>query len=396
MSKLPFITGKTILVSPLNWGLGHTTRCVPIIEELLARGKRVILAADGPSYDFLAGYFPDLELVRFPGVNISYSHSGLQMLFLLKQVPDALQATFDEHLKTQELVEKYGIDTIISDNRPGVYSNKARSFYMTHQLEMILPKRWGFLTPMSNLVHQWFMRRFDELLVPDFGLEARSLAGKLSHPKEVSVRSSGHQTWTIFKGKECRPLHYIGPLSRFSSLKFEDIEAHSSEIVPDRSEVNFTWSTDPRIDIVRPLKMVTRPREVFDVCCLISGPEPQCSLFQEACKQYAMRHSDKHVLILEGKPGEKRVRRRGNLCVINHLPDVDMAYYLRHAKLIICRSGYSTLMDLLVLERGALLVPTPGQSEQMYLAYHMTHNTKYSRFKHRFNVCMQENLGKKE
>ena len=311
--------GKNILICPLNWGLGHATRCVPIIKDLTNQGNKVIIAADEGPLAFLQKEFPDHEFIKFPGFSPKYSRSNTQVFRMMRAFPGALRDFRRDHKTVEAIVKNYNIDTVISDNRFGCWSKQAHSVFMTHQLHIQVPKVWKWATPIINLFNNSYIKKYDEVWVPDVEDEP-SLGGKLSHPALNGVNTK-----------------YIGHLSRFSS-----------------DNQSFTEKTNKFLVI-------------------LSGPEPQRTMFENIVLKQARETKD-NILILRAKPDSSELLRDvpDNVSMFNHVDDDMFVKLVNSAEIIICRGGYSSLMDLKALGRTAFLVPTPGQTEQEYLARHLS------------------------
>ena len=311
-----------ILVCPLDWGIGHATRIVPVIRKLQENNAEVVIGADGQAYDFLEQYFPVLEFIRLPGPKVSYPSSGSMVWKMLVQIPKILAGIRKEHRLLQQIIRERRIDAVISDNRFGIWSKEVPSVYITHQVRIKAPKGCGFAEPFLSLIHWQFWKNCRECWIPDFPGEP-DLSGELGHPKKLSTKC-----------------HYIGPLSRFSSINKKNEEV--------------------------------KEEDGPDLLVLNSGPEPQRSIFEQIILSELKKYLEIKVVILRGLPGNnERISTLPNVTLYSHLPDEALASLIRSAGTIICRSGYSTLMDLACLGRGAVLVPTPGQTEQEYLAeYH--------------------------
>jgi len=308
-------TSTTILVAPLNWGLGHATRCIPIIKALAAQNCRIILACDGRALSLLQKEFPQLESIQLKSYEIRYQKKGNFVRTVLSQVPKILKSIRQEHQALQQLVEEYQIDIVLSDNRYGLWSPKTYNIFMSHQLFIRMPKGLRFLEPLVFKVNHRYIDKFDECWIPDFTNEF-SLAGDLSNREALDPNR----------------YHFIGPLSRMQ-LK----------------EVPLVW----------------------DLIIVLSGPEPQRSIFEEKLIQQAQQIKQK-ILLVRG------VTETNNTQVINewltikdYLTSADLNKAILSAKLVLARSGYSTIMDLYRLKKPAILVPTPGQTEQEYLGSYL-------------------------
>lgn len=296
---------KRILIAPLDWGLGHATRCIPIIRHLLDTGHQPVIAASGRPLSLLKTEFPEAETVEFEGYNISYPQGSGMAWKMFRSTPQILRRIKDEEKELDGLIDKLKLDAVISDNRFGLHSDKVPCVYMTHQVMIKAP----FFETTLYRMHMKYMRKFSEVWIPDF--EKEGLSGDLAHkyPKP-------------FNGK------YIGPLSRF--------EASDSELKTD-------------------------------VLVLISGPEPQRTRFENLVLEQ-LQNFDGKVTAVVGTPDKQFDRTEGNLRVVSHLNAEELQKEIAAAKLVVSRSGYSTVMDLAAMGKKAVFVPTPGQTEQEYLA----------------------------
>lgn len=299
---------KNILVAPLNWGLGHATRCIPIIKALQVEGFNPILASDGLALELLKREFPHLKAVELPSYQIEYAKKGKNFNWkMFKNSPKMLQAIIGEKKATKLLVKQLNLCGIISDNRLGVRSKKVPSVFITHQLNVIS----GNLSWITNYLHWNSIAKFKECWVPDFKSKP-NLTGKLGHLKKSEF-----------------PVRYLGPISRF--------EKKDTEIV-------------------------------YDLMVLLSGPEPQRSMLEELLRA-EIEYFDGKVIFVQGVVcGEQRLETIGNTTFYNYMTSDLLENALNQSKIVLCRSGYTTIMDLAKLEKKAYFIPTPGQGEQEYLA----------------------------
>ncbi len=303
---------KNILVAPLNWGLGHASRCVPIINKLLKEGFNPIIASDGNALLFLQKEFPNLVSIELPSYDLQYPSNGKFMFWkLLSQVPKIKTAVKKEKRILDQIISEYNIKGIISDNRFGIYSDTVPAAYITHQLNIIA----GLFSSIINRVHFSIIRQFKACWVPDFSNRDLSLAGELSQAN-LKVK-------------------YIGPMSRFKPFK----------------QSLYKW----------------------DVLVLVSGLEPLRTTFEtEMIKRF--KHSNNKVLVVRGVPSSKdhnRVIKKDNLFVVDCLFGSELESIIQESELVIARSGYSTIMDLFAMGKKVFFIPTDGQTEQEYLAKHL-------------------------
>lgn len=296
-----------ILVAPLDWGLGHATRCVPVIRRLLALGATPIIGADKGPLAVLQAEFPQLEHVVIPGVEVRYARGRAQGGVLARQFPRMLRSVGEEHAAFVKLKDRLQLDAVISDQRFGLHASGLSSVLITHQVFPFAPLGQRLV----RRINARLMARFDALWIPDHA-EAPGLAGELDH---------GHLP---------PQARYIGPISRMDPAQ---------ALAP-----------------ARPVRTVA----------VISGPEPQRTLLEGELLRALAQRPGPHVLV-RGKPGDRDTEVIGDITVLPHADAPTLTGLLLAAEHIISRTGYTTLMDLDALQRTALLVPTPGQPEQEYL-----------------------------
>ena len=327
-----------ILVAPLNWGLGHATRCIPIIRHYLEQGDEVVLGGDGDSLRLLQRTFPALRCIDFPSLELRYTTNAQQRGFYLRAIWALMRFTVADHYYLRQALAIEHFDLIISDNRFGCFSRDVRSLYITHQLYPVLPKRLRLLQPLARAVHACIYKRYAEVWVPDYADPSHNLSGELSHG-----------------GRFDRRAKYIGPLSRFAP-------------------------TDTMLHNTTPFYATLPHPTPYTHLALLSGLEPQRSIFEKEILQ-RYEHSSESLLLVRGKISEpKTTIHKGNITIVPSISDTDLIHAAKHAHKIIARSGYSTIMDLEAL--GVLYKaefhPTPGQSEQEYLYAYLSHLTGLS------------------
>lgn len=323
-----------VLICPLDWGLGHATRCIPIIRELILNGAEVMVAADGHPLILLQSEFPDINFIKFPGYNIRFGRKIPVGLKLLTEVPRLLCLIAREHHQIKQLVKQHHIDLVISDNRYGLWDRSIYTIFITHQVNIIPPKAFGIFAPVLRLATRFFMNHYNESWIPDFAGKL-NLSGKLSHGKKLPENPK-----------------FIGLLSRFDSIK-----------------------------------KTPETKRIYDVVAIVSGPEPQRSIFEE--KLIAKLPVDgKHCLLIRGIPGDTSIKpMKKGLDIADHLNTEELGTILTQKPLVICRAGYSTLMDIACTGNKAILIPTPGQTEQEYLAGNLDKTGVYIACKqHSFNL----------
>lgn len=303
------MNNKKILFAVLNWGLGHATRSWELINNLHEDGHEVILASDGEALKFLKLEFPKLEAHNLPSYNAKYGVSG-GIFPMLKNAIKTQKAVREEQTWLKEFLVKNNIDQIISDNRYGIFSPDVESIIITHQLNIKVP----FASKIVNAQNRKWLNRFDQIWVPDQNGE---LSGELSNPVPLKLKS---------KVKE------IGWLSRFKNA--------------------------PNIETSNVIMAV------------VSGPEPQKTILVDKLRSVLLEYKGESILYT-GLPGEKKEEKIHNLTIKNHAHTSEFMADLQSAKLVMGRSGYSSLMDYMVLGKNMILIPTPGQDEQIYLGNYL-------------------------
>ncbi len=302
--------GKSIFIAPLDWGLGHATRCVPIIKELLKENK-VILGITPLTKPVFDEEFPNLETIELPAYNITYSKLLPLWVKLGTSYPKISGIIKKEHQLLDKLIDEKKLDVVISDNRFGLYNKKAHCVFMTHQLFLKAPVFENF----AQSINKKYILKFNNIWVPDFEKEQESLSGELSHGKHYHSH-----------------VKYIGPKSRLSDVIFE-VEKNK-----------------------------------YDYLILLSGPEPgRTTLENELLKK--VENSNKKIALVRGSKFKIHDSRLERIDVFDFPKKEELKKLILSSNTIICRSGYSTLMDMYLLEQKKLiLIPTHGQSEQEYLA----------------------------
>lgn len=304
-----------VLVAPLDWGLGHATRCIPIIYELLRFGFEVQIAAEGKTKKLLENEFPGLLFLPLKGYEVRYSKNKSLLFFsLFIQLPKLLWRIYYEHKWLKKIVKEKDISMVISDNRLGMYNSTIPCVYITHQLKIKTGNR--FTDQLVQKIHYFFINKYSACWVPDNKTE-NNLAGDLSHPECLPKT----------------PVKYLGSLSRF-----------------EKNTVD----------------------KKYDYLVLISGPEPQRTIFEDLMLEELKKISGK-IILIRGLPGDDKplIQNNDKIEIHNHLSSAALNRAILQSGIVICRSGYTSIMDLIKLNQKAILIPTPGQTEQEYLAAYL-------------------------
>lgn len=299
---------KKIIVAPLNWGLGHATRCIPIIQGLLDNGYEPIIASDGVALELLRKEFPKVVSFELPSYNIQYAEKGKNFKWkMLAQLPKIITTIKNERKKINKIITAYEFDGIISDNRLGVYSKNVPCVFITHQLNVLT----GNTSWLTTKLHKRYIQKFDECWVPDVE-NGQNLSGKLGHTSDQIIN-----------------VKYIGPISRLCKKPM-------------------------------PIK--------YDLMVLLSGPEPQRTILEKKITVELENYSKKVIFIKGVIEKLQTIEVIKNVTYYNFMNSTELETTFNESNHIVCRSGYTTVMDLAKLNKKAFFIPTPGQYEQEYLA----------------------------
>ena len=319
-------TKKRILVCPLDWGLGHATRCIPVIRELQKQVAEVVIAADKRPLELLKQEFPQLQFIVFPGYDIAYPENGSMVLKMAFSIPKILRKISEEKKFLKKIVQQEKIDGVISDNRYGLGITDVPTVLLLHQLMIKSP--FG-----ESLLHQItlnYVKQFSYCWVPDFPGE-HNLSGDLAHQYPLPDNA-----------------RFVGALSRFLSFPKNE-----------------------------------RTEKKYDLLVIISGPEPQRTVFEKMIVQQVSQLQQRTLVVL-GKPeSHTKPDKMGNAEIASHLNAEQLFEAITTSELVLTRPGYSTIMDLAVMKKKAIFVPTPGQTEQEYLG-NIYHQKK-------LHLCVKQN-----
>lgn len=298
---------RRILVAPLDWGLGHATRCIPVISALIKRNAEVIIAGSGSAAELLKREFPEQKHFLLPGYNPHYGANNSMVWQMAIQLPGFIKTIRQEHAAINELAIREKIDVIISDNRYGCYSARAKSIFITHQINILMPSGFKWMEGLVNRFNHEQINKFTECWVP---AKNTGILGDLMPVLPLHTR-------------------FIGYLSRFKKLERES---------------------------------------KYAIAAIASGPEPQrtmlCNILRNELKEAGVK-----AFLLRGEIASEETREvDGSLEEVNYLLSSQLNNIIEQSDLIIARSGYSTIMDLARLGKKAIFIPTPGQTEQEYLA----------------------------
>jgi hypothetical protein len=282
--------------------------------------------------------FDGLQFLDLEGYNVRYPGSGRRFsLLMLRQLPHFLRIIRKEKAWLAHMMKIHHFSAIISDNRYGLYHNKAKSVFITHQLSVI-SGAGIWVDTILRKIHYAFINRFNTVWIPDAASKP-FLSGKLGHPVPLPPQSC-----------------YLGPISRMIPMDTQ---------------------------------------EALDLMIILSGPEHQRTLLENIILA-ELRHFSGSYLLVRGLPeGNTQLPLEGHYhpqpagssmtdspntgssitgppfkkaAIVNYLDAEALNRKICSASLVICRSGYTSIMDLVKLKKKAILIPTPGQTEQEYLA----------------------------
>ncbi len=313
---------KVVLYGVLNWGLGHATRSIPIIRSLLELGYTPVLCSDGDALALLKTEFPQLVFTTLPVYHIQYKYRSM-VANVSRYGLGILKTIYQEQSILQELTSEYQPSYIISDNRYGFYHPDIPSIMITHQLRIPADAKWQSKVA-SNFLHS-YINRFDTCWIPDAD-DSPNLSGTLSHDIQLDI-----------------PIEYIGALSRFTR--------------------------QPSV-------------QNYDIAFVLSGPEPQRTYLEKMIRKQAKNLSQKVILIrgTNAHSDTSDIGRSEDFDIIDIADSQKLQQIISESKIVVSRAGYTTIMDLVAMQKPALLIPTPGQPEQEYLATHLAQHFSGFRF----------------
>ncbi len=315
---MPIFNIPTIIIAPLDWGFGHTIRIIPIIQALQKKSCTIIVAGNDKQIALLKGHNLNVEFIYLKGYDIGYSKQKFWLPFkILLQIPKIFLSIRNEKRWLNKIVDSKKIDLVISDNRYGFVSKKVKSIFITHQLTIKAPFVW--LENLLQLINYSFINKFSTCWVPDVE-GSGNVAGDLSHPLSMPKI----------------PTKYIGILSRYGKKEQSSFD--------------------------------------YNYCVLLSGPEPQRTLLESLLIKQFISLPNKKILFVRGLLQDNKFPLNdipNHITIKNYLVDIDLYKAKQSSETIICRSGYTSIMELLSMKKKTILIPTPGQTEQYYLGKHL-------------------------
>ncbi|MCQ2976283.1 MAG: hypothetical protein MJ211_15895 [Bacteroidales bacterium] len=315
--------GKNIIVSPLDWGLGHASRMVPIINYL-SKNNKVLVVCGPNAMRFLMSEIQNVEIIKIDDIPIVYPKNKISIFTILKWIPIVFFNSIREHFFVKKIIKQRKIDAVFSDNRYGLLFKNIECYIFTHQIFPKLPKGFKLLENIVSFISYHYLSLFKKCFIPDYE-KGYSLSGTLASDKINNPN------------KFVR----IGILSRFSS--------YNNSIFIKK----------------------------YDYLVLISGQEKLRTEFENQLLA-KFKTSNKKILFVRGIPLESpKIENFNNIEFINMLTGNELAKAILSSKIVVCRSGYSTILDLVSLRAQAILIPTPGQTEQEYLAKRLNYKLEF-------------------
>lgn len=311
---------NNILICPLEWGLGHAGRMIPLTRKLQAMNNNIFIGSGEEHLSFFKNEFPGLTYIHFPGFRMRFSRYLPQYLIIIFKVPELIFHVIREHRQLKKIIKDYSIDIVISDSRIGLWNRGIKTVFVLHIPRIPFPKEFRFLEFTGILISRFVIKKYSYCFIPDLDGDL-NISGRLSHGFKLPAN-----------------LRYIGILSRFSEFG-----------LPDKTDERKNYCT-----------------------VILSGPEPQKGILKQKLTEI-LNARGKPSVMLEGKPGTIPDKKYdGYVRFVSHLPDREMRDLILESENIITRSGYTTIMELISLNRSALIVPTPGQTEQEYLGEYLS------------------------
>jgi len=230
-------------------------------------------------------------------------------------MPRLLSTIRYEHAWLEKIISERKIDGVISDNRYGLHNRKLPCTMMTHQV-LAKTNMGKYADHLLSKIHYKHIRNYQQCWVIDVAGKP-NLSGTLAHP-EVMPRNA----------------QFIGLLSQIAD---SDLNNATEEYI----------------------------------LILLSGPEPQRSLLSDILWKQALQLNRKIAFVEGSNNVKERNQIPHHISYHKQITKETLLPLLKGAEIVICRSGYSTLMDLVALDKKAILIPTPGQTEQEYLGSYL-------------------------
>jgi predicted glycosyltransferase len=308
-----------VLFSVLNWGLGHAARSIPIIKLFQNKGFDITVASDGRALNLLQMELTNVSFISLCSYGVSYPFKSM-LLNIALQWPRILFAIIKEHIQIKHFLSHHKVEYVISDNRYGCFKHGYSNIFISHQINP--PTTNILLDRLARSISNWFLSNYQQVWIPD-DQDYGPLNGKLVQNPPSQAK-------------------FIGLLSRFSASDHEK-------------------------------------EKTQDLLVILSGPEPQRSIFEKAILDQLLP-TDLSYTIVRGKtemtsPDDTLLSSNGR--VLNFLDTTSLRSEIIRSRLVISRSGYSSIMDYLILGVPALIIPTPGQYEQEYLSVQLKANSQF-------------------
>lgn len=309
-----------VVLSMLNWGFGHLTRCFPIIRSLIELKKQLLIVCTPAQQEVLARSFDGLIFFNAADDTPRYGKTKATTLLRLSlQAPFQLMKVKRDNKLLERLSQEYDIELIISDNKYGFYHSRIPSVILTHQLNIQTGLgKWA--DAVANRINRKLLSRFREVWVVD-GVGKNSLAGSLSAASDnIDAR-----------------VKWIGTLNRLQIRAQKGSEK---------------------------------------LLIILSGPEPQRTILEELIvHQLPVNH--RHITLIRGTKKNFSQQALQKLTSLQFTNWIDLAglaeieQLLSQTEWVLGRAGYTSLMEWVTGGWKSIVIPTPGQAEQEYLGYYL-------------------------
>jgi len=244
------IHNQRIIISVLNWGNGHVARSISLIHQLIEQENTLFIACSESQKQIFRNYFPTLNFINHQDYPFSFKGKGNFGIDLLLAFSKLLRRLKSERKELQQYINEHQINICISDHRYGFFNKNCISIFITHQLQIALPKGLNWL----NSFHFLLIKKFNFIWVPD------------NHESQFSGKLS--------KSTRLKNIDYIGIQSRFS--------------------------------------LYTKPATEFEHVVIVSGPEPYAEQFYHSEIKKASK-STTHTIIITPKKYDFELPENANI-----------------------------------------------------------------------------------
>lgn len=335
---------KKALFAISSLWLGHATRTLPIINFFLEKWYKIDIICFWNALNFLRNELENkvtfYEYEDYPALE---RWDWLKFYYYL--IYDILKTHFliqKEQKFVENLQEKNNYNFIFSDWKYWSYSKKTKSFILSHQLSFDIPKAFWFSQSFMDSYNKKVFSNFNYLFIPDFENKEKNLAWKLSHPK-----------W--LKKLNYKYIWILSSLNKKIFLPSHKVNWVCSRENPLRGE----WQEEKK--------------EKIDFLFTISWylTEHKDSFVKKLIEESKVLPWKKVFILWETNKNYHKIDKENNIEIFSFLAWEERKKLFENAEIIVSRAGYTTIMDLVELEKKAILFPTPNQTEQEYLSKYL-------------------------